>query len=60
MCKIKIIEEYHCDLTGFVTGVLATVDNGDTQYMTVGEYTKLIEKRKEKYGERETTYLGKG
>ena len=57
MWGFSIIKNDYCNLTGSLNGVTIQIDNGDTQYMTIKEYNQFIKNRKEKYGERNTTYL---
>ena len=45
MWEINVIKEDMCDLTGVLIGVTISTDNGDTQYLTVDEYDKLMEDR---------------
>ena len=46
MWGITVIDK-HYDNSGSIVGVLVSVDNGDTQYMTMSEYDKFIKKRQE-------------
>lgn len=57
MWGINIINKEYCDLTGFITRVTVSVDNGDTQHMTIVEYNNLIDNRK-KYGKRKENLSG--
>jgi hypothetical protein len=43
------ITKEHFNEEGKLTGVTLTVDNGDTEYMTIESYNKFLENRK-KYG----------
>lgn len=43
------ITNKHFDKNGNLIGVTVTVDNGDTQYMTIESYNKFL-KNREKYG----------
>lgn len=45
MWEINIIQKHICDLTGAVHGVTVQTDNGDTQYLTWGEYMNLMKNR---------------
>lgn len=47
MWGINVINEHHCDLTGVLLGVTVCVDNGDTQYLTIGELEIFKKNRKE-------------
>jgi hypothetical protein len=60
MWKINIVREHYCELTGVIVAVTVSVDNGDTQYLTIDEYNTLVKNRKENYGEEsELEFLGK-
>ena len=43
------ITNKHFNSKGELIGVTVTVDNGDTQYMTIESYDKFL-KNREKYG----------
>jgi hypothetical protein len=49
--EINVVREHICDLTGTLLGVTVSTDNGDTQYLTDVEYTKMVKKR-EKDGDK--------
>ncbi len=54
------ITNKHFDKKGNLVGFTVTVDNGDTQYMTIESYDKFL-KNREKYGkENEPKHLGEG
>jgi hypothetical protein len=46
------ITNKHFSKQGELIGVTVTVDNGDTQYMTIGSYDKFLKNRK-KYGKKD-------
>jgi hypothetical protein len=46
------ITEKHFD-DGKLIGVTVTVDNGDSQYMTIESYNKFLKNREKNYGKNE-------
>ena len=47
------ITQKHFSKNGELIGVTVTVDNGDTQYMTIESYDKFL-KNREKHGRQES------
>ena len=50
------ITNKHFNKQGELVGVTVTVDNGDTQYMTIESYDKFL-KNREKYGKENKSKL---
>jgi hypothetical protein len=50
------ITQKHFSKDGELIGVTVTVDNGESQYMTIESYNKFLKNREKNYGKNEEFY----